>query len=73
VCRARHTTDWKTTIADLREDFDYFIFEDENKDDPIFLIGKIEKMTSRSIHLNYFSGAGNWDKKWFLGYRFPSP
>jgi hypothetical protein len=56
-------TDWKTTIADLRKDFDYFIFEDENKDDPIFLIGKIEKMTSRSIHLNYFSGAGNWDKK----------
>jgi hypothetical protein len=54
---------WKTAISDLRRDYDYFILEDENKDDPIFLIGKIEKMTSRSVHLNYFSGAGNWYKK----------
>ena len=61
--RKYNLSDWKTTIADLRKDFDYFIFEDENKDDPIFLIGKVAKMTSRSIHLNYFSGAGSWDKK----------
>jgi hypothetical protein len=56
-------TDWKTAILGLRKDYEYFILENELGDDPTFLIGKIAKMTPRNIHLNYFSGAGNWDRE----------
>jgi hypothetical protein len=56
-------TDWKAAISSLARDFEYFILENEKGDETVFLIGKIDKMTSRSVHLNYFSGAGNWNKK----------
>lgn len=56
-------SNFKTTISALNKEFSYFILEDEKPDDPVFLIGTINKLTSRSVHLNYFTGAGNWDKK----------
>ncbi len=56
-------TDWKTAILGLNKDFEYFILENELASDPVFLIGRITKITPRSVHLKYFSGAGNWDKE----------
>jgi hypothetical protein len=56
-------TDWKTTILGLSKKFEYFILENELGNEPVFSIGRIAKITPRSVHLNYFSGAGIWDKK----------
>lgn len=55
-------TDWKAAISCLRSHYEYFIFENESPNDSMFLIGKIHKMTSRSIHVNHFSGTGQWEK-----------
>jgi hypothetical protein len=58
-----NTENWKTILTQLSSHYDYCILEDEEPDEPIFLIGKIQKIGKSDVSINYFSGAGNWDEK----------
>jgi hypothetical protein len=52
---------WRSIITQLSQQHRLIILEGENADPPQFLIGTVEKITTQSVWLNYFSGAGNWD------------
>jgi hypothetical protein len=54
---------WKTTLTQLSSHYDYCILEDEEPEEPIFLIGKIQKIGKTDVSLTYFSGTGNRDEK----------
>jgi len=56
-------TSWRSIMTQLSRQHRPMILEDERPESEQFLIGTIEKITSRSVWLWYFSGAGNWDEK----------
>jgi hypothetical protein len=56
-------SDWRSIITQLSRKYRLMILEDEKAKPQQFLIGTIEKITTRSVWLRYFSGAGNWDAK----------
>lgn len=55
--------DWKSILTQLPQQHGILILEEELSDDQVFLIGKVQKITSKSARILYFSGAGNWDEK----------
>lgn len=54
---------WKSILTQLSQQHGILILEDELNEDQLFLIGKVQKITSKSAQVLYFSGAGNWDEK----------
>ncbi len=54
---------WKTALTQLLSMFEYFIIEDEEAEEPVFLIGKVLKIGKSDVNFEYFTGTGNWDEK----------
>lgn len=55
--------DWKSILTQFARQYRFAILQDERPEDPVYLIGEIEKVTRASVWLRYFSGTGEWDEK----------
>ena len=52
---------WHELFKDASKRHEYFIIELEDQDNPEFYIGKIERINSKSIRFNYFTGIARWE------------
>lgn len=53
-------TSLRSLIVSLAKEYEYFIVEAEDRDEPEFTIGRIEEIGRQSIFIKYFSGIGRW-------------
>ncbi|MDG9666927.1 hypothetical protein [Hahella sp. CR1] len=54
-------SNWRTTLSTLGQRYDYLILEDENPQDPMFLMGKLAEVSDDYVLANGFDGEGLWD------------
>lgn len=53
-------SDWGSILSNIKKDYGLVIIEDEKKEKGIFLIGKIETITKKSVEITHFTGTGTW-------------
>jgi hypothetical protein len=52
---------WKTAISAIKNQSRSMIIEDENPDDEIFLIGKVTRLSARTVSICHFDAVGHWE------------
>jgi hypothetical protein len=54
-------SNWKSAIGSIQKRSRPIIIEDENPENPIFLIGKVRRLTTRTVAIRHFDSAGRWE------------
>ena len=53
---------WHSFLQDAVRKHTYFIFEEELEKEPVFTIGKIEKLKRKRVVVRHFSGTARWER-----------
>lgn len=54
---------WQTALAQLSTMYRLMILECEKLDDPDFIIGQVDEVSTTAVEMQWFSGTGRWDEE----------
>ncbi len=52
---------WKSAIGAIKNQSRNMIIEDENPDDEVFHIGKVTRLSTRTVSICHFDAVGHWE------------